>query len=55
MHTDFSKRNLNDREFLKNISLTQYCTGGKIEENEKGGARGAKGGEKGAQGVCMET
>jgi hypothetical protein len=56
MHTEFSKRNLNDRDFLENISLTQYCTGGKTEENETGGARGAYGGgEKGAQGVGGET
>ena len=27
------------------VVLTQYCAGGKIENNEKGGAYGAYGGE----------
>jgi len=36
--------------------VTEYCAGGKIEENEMGGACGAYGGgERGAQGSGGET
>ena len=37
------------------VLLTEYCAGGKIEKNEIGGACGAYGGERGAQGSGGET
>ena len=38
------------------VLLTEYCSGGKIEKNEMGGACGAYGGrERGAQGSGGET
>ena len=44
------------RNVLGSVPLTQYCAGGKIEENEMGAACGAYGGGKrGAQGSGGET
>jgi len=38
------------------VLLTEYCSGGKIEKNEMGGACGVYGGrERGAQGSGGET
>ena len=44
------------RIFSKDVLLTEYCAGGKIEKNEMGRACGTYGGgERGAQGSGGET
>jgi len=49
-------RKLHNEELSDLYSLTQYCTGGKIEKNEMGGACGTYGGGKRcAQGSGGET
>jgi len=48
-------RKLHNEE-LRDLYLTQYCAGGKIEKNDMGGACGAYGGgESCAQGSGGET
>ena len=49
-------RKLHNEELSDLYSLTEYCTGGKIEKNEMGGGCGAYGaGERGVQGAGGET